>query len=282
MGTHVKPTKEELKRGMEASLQKLETLPKPGEDDPKPSPSAPVPTPSPSSAAPTPSPSDAIPSPSPSSAAPSGSPSPSEAPDDELVKAKKKASSSAQEALVLHARTKKYDEAVVQAEKVEPPTEEEMVAEYGTEWESMSEGQKKLARNAWVSDKRFTIMSSVSKEGRDLDAWNEKVDKFVGDPKTLIKYPTLERKEEEFKLFAAKPSRRGLDMDDLVLAFKGELADNPKPKHKGKMMEKGSAGRKDIPLKKDDRLSAAQGRALMKTNYKEWKRLLKAGKIKND
>ena len=282
---HIKPTKEQLKKGAEEALKKLESMPKPGDNEPKPSPSAPVPSPSPSTAIPTPSPSEAVPSPSPSEPVPSPSPSPApgdEDDDDEVTKAKKKASASAREALVLHARTKKYDEAVAEADLVEPPTDEEMIAEYGAEWETMSDGQKKLARNAWVSDKRFAIMSKVSKEGRDIEEWNKKVSDFIEKPQTLIAHPQLERKQEEFKTFAAKLTRRGLDMEDLVLAFLGELALNPKKKNKGQMFEKGSPGKKDRPQPKDDKLSASQGRALMKTDYKKWKQLLKAGKIRNE
>lgn len=282
MGTHVKPTKEQLKKGAEDALKKLESMPKPGEDAvPSPSPSTAIPTPSPSAAAPSPSPSEAIPSPSPSDSVPSPSPTPSEEIDDETQKLKERASASAREAQVLHSRTKKYDEAVDEAEKVEPPTEEEMKAEYGDEWQDMSDANKKLARNTWVSNKRFEIMSKVSKEGKNIQEWNEKVDKFIEDPKTLIAHPQLERKQEEFKAFAAKPTRRGLEMEDLVLAFIGEVSTQKRPKQKGSMMEKGSAGRKDKPKPNDGTLSAAQGRALMKSDYKKWKTLLKAGKIKN-
>lgn len=278
---HVKPTKEELQRKMKEADAKADQL------KTQPSPSQPAPTPSPSAPAPTPSPSEPIPSstPSPSQSAPSASPSPSPAPedDDEVAKAKKKASASAREAQVLHARTKKYDEAVLEAEGIQPPTDEEMISEYGQdEWDKMSEGQKKLARNSWVSDKRFEIMSKVSKEGKDIEKWNESVDKFIDNPKTLIDWPQLERKQEEFKAFASKPTRRGLDMEDLVLAFLGEQAKNAKPKSKGKQMETGSAGKKDRPQPKDDKISAAQGRALRNTNYKEWKRMLKAGKIRKE
>lgn len=293
MANHHKPTKEELQQGMKESLEKLEKLPKPDPNNPDskkgnptPSPSA-APSPSPSHAAPSasPSPSKAAPSASPSTSPsqPSASPSPSEPDEDEKERLRKKAAASSREAQLLHQKNKKYNEALTEAENLKPPTEQEMEAEYGKdEWEDMSEGSKQLARNAWLSNKRFEIMSKASKEGRDVQEWTEKVDKFLADPKNLNKYPELEGKQEDFKLFTMKESRRGLDFEDLVLAFNGEIAKNPPKKNKGKMFEQGNGGGKQKPQPKDDKLSAAQGRALMKTDYKKWKQLLKAGKIKNE
>jgi hypothetical protein len=279
---HVKPTKAELAAKAKKALEDAERI------KPSPSPSAPAPSPSEGAPSASPSPSEPVPSasPSPSTTVPSGSvsasPSPSAAPDDdEVEKAKKKASASAREAQVLHSRTKKYDEAVEEAEKVEPPTDEEMEVKYGKdEWEDMSEGSKQLAREAWVSNKRFEIMSAASKEGRDIEKWNGEVDKFIGDPKTLNKFPVLEGKQEDFKVFALKPTRRGLDFEDLVLAFKGDLADNPPKKNKGQMFEKGSPGRKDAPKPNDGKLSIEAGAKLKKTDYKKWKQMLKDGKIR--
>lgn len=285
---HVKPTKEELKAKADQALKDLENL-DPNEDPDNPTP-APKASPSPSAPPPpsaSPSPSEApassySASPSPSQAPkPSASPSPSAPDEDELTKTKKKLSASSKEALILHSRTKKYDEAVAEAEAVEPPTEDDMKAKYGEdEWEEMSAGQKLLAQESWVANKRFEIMSKVSKEGRLIDEWNTKVADFLADPKNLTKYPVLEGKQEEFQAFAAKPTRRGLDMEDLILAFKGDLADNPPKKNKGQMFEKGSPGIKDKPKPKDDKISAADAKILRETNYPKWKQLLKAGKIR--
>lgn len=283
MANHQKPTREELEANIKKAQEELKTLPKPGEENkPTPSPSAPVPSPS----EPVPSPSEPIPSPSPSEPVPSPSPSPSspdgEDDDDEKESLKKKATSSAREAQVLHARTKKYDEAVDEADKVTEPDDDVMISEYGKDdWEGMSEGQKKMAKQTWVSNKRYEIMSSAAKEGREVQKWNADVDAFVENPKNLIKYPELDGKQEDFKLFAQKPTRRGLDFEDLVLAFNGELAKKPPKKNKGKQMPTGSAGTRNKQKNNDGTISAAQGRTLMKTDYKKYKQLLIAGKIRN-
>lgn len=281
---HVKPTKEELAAKAKQALEEAEKLKgQPDPDDPQPSPSPSAP-PAPSAS---PSPSEApggsaSPSASPSQPpAPSASPSPSAPDEDELTKTKKKLSASSREALILHSRTKKYDEAVAEAEAVEPPSDEEMQAKYGKEeWEEMTAGQQLLARESWVSNKRFEIMSKVSKEGRIIEEWNGKVDEFLKDPKNLNKYSVLEGKQEEFKEFCSKPTRRGLDFEDLVLAFQGDLINNPPKKNKGQMFEKGSPGQKEKPKPKDDKITAEQAKILRETDYPKWKQLLKAGKIK--
>lgn len=285
--THVKPTKEELQHQIEESKKKLEELGK--KRNPAPSPSA-APSPSPS-AAPSPSPSAATsPSPSPSHAAPSASPSPSSAPapspspsPSPSKKEAKKTSASAAEAIILNARNKKYDEAVAMAEQIKEPEDDVMVAEYGkAEWDEMTDSQKKLAKKAWVSDVKMQIVVNASKEGKAVTDWIGEVNTFLEDPKTLNKYQSLEGKQAEFKSFALKESRRGLDFDTLVLAFIGELSTKVPEKKKGEMFPKGGSGKHGKPAPKDDMLTAAQGRLLMKTDYKTWKAKLIAGKIKNE
>ncbi len=260
--THVKPTKEELKAGAEAALKELETI------DKQPEPSEPAPE--------TQAEEPAVPTP----------PTPPEPPEElpaETIELKKKLSNSAREAQVLQSRTKKYDEAVEQAEGIAPPSDEDMQMEYGIDdWDTMSNAEKKLAKDAWLNKRRFEVLSQVAKEGKDIEKWNTNVDTFVDDPKNLIKYPELEGKTEDFKIFATKPTRRGLDMEDLVLAFNGDIAKNVQPKNKGKMFETGTPGNSDKPQPADDKISAAQGRVLMKTDYNKFKAMLKAGKIKNE
>lgn len=279
-----RPTKEELKSRIEQSQKELEEIEN-NPPSPSPTPSEPAPSDEKPTASPSPSKSEdededtPSASPSPSEEAPEDEePSPSEEPEKKELK--KKLSNSSRENQVLYSRTKKYDEAVERAEKIEPPTDEEMQTEYGKEeWDKMSAGQKKLAVNSWIANKRFEIMSEVSKEGKDIQQWNEKVDKFIDDPKTLIKHPLLEGKQEDFKAFAGKPTRRGLDFEDLVLAFKGDLADKPPTKHKGKMFHTGSGGSKEKPKAKNGKLSVEEGRKLRETDSRKWKAMLKAGKI---
>jgi hypothetical protein len=251
---HVKPTKEELKAGAEAALKELEAI------DQAPS-EPPIEEPAPTVEETT----------------------PAEPPQEDTSELKKKLSNSAREAQVLQSRTKKYDEAVEQAEGINPPSDEDMQVEYGTDdWDGMSNAERKLAKDAWLNKRRFEVLSQVAKEGKNIEKWNTSVDSFVDDPKNLIKYPELEGKVEDFKVFATKPTRRGLDMEDLILAFNGDMARSTQPKKKGQMFETGTPGNSDKPQPQDDKISATQGRVLMKTDYNKWKAMLKAGKIKNE
>lgn len=256
MTLHVKPTKEELEANAQKALQELEAQPEPEKEEPT----------EPEEVA---------------ELEPEAQPE-AEVDNTETVELKKKLTNSAKEAQVLQSRTKKYDEAVGEAESITEPTDDDMVAEYGaSEWENMTTTEQKLAKKSWVSEKRFEIMSKVAKEGKDIEKWNSSVDTFVDDPKTLIDHPELEGKTEDFKLFAMKPSRRGLDMQDLILAFNGDMVLNSKPKNKGKMFETGTPGNKDKPQPTQEKLTPAQSKVLMTTDYKKWKELLKQGKISN-
>lgn len=185
---------------------------------------------------------------------------------------------STKEAQMLFSKNKKLQEAFNKASKVEPPTEEELQKEYG-DWDIMSDLEKKLAKDNLINRKRFEAIEQFNIENQQMNVWEEKVNDFITDPNTLVKYQSLEGREEEFKLFASKDSRRGNDFDDIVSAFLYKI-DQVKPvKKKGKMMESGTGGasKKAEPVKKT--LSIEEGRELRKRDYAKWKEMLKAGKI---
>jgi len=185
---------------------------------------------------------------------------------------------STKEAQMLFSKNKKLQEAFNKASKVEPPTEEELQKEY-SDWDIMSDLEKKLAKDNLINRKRFEAIEQFNIENQQMNVWEEKVNDFITDPNTLVKYQSLEGREEEFKLFASKDSRRGNDFDDIVSAFLYKI-DQVKPvKKKGKMMESGTGGasKKAEPVKKT--LSIEEGRELRKRDYAKWKEMLKAGKI---
>lgn len=187
---------------------------------------------------------------------------------------------STREAQVLSAKNKKMNEAFEQASSISDVSEAELKAEY-PDWDLMSDFEQKLAKKNLVNDKRFEAIQKVTKEFKDVDAWLGKVGEFVEDPKSLISYPALEGKTEEFKLFASKPTRRGVDFEDLVSAFlyseKSKVV-----KNKGKMFESGTGGAKDKGNTKPGMVSVDDAAKLKKTNYNKYKELLKAGKISDE
>lgn len=189
---------------------------------------------------------------------------------------KKKFTDSSREALILHSKNKKINDTIEKANALPDPTDEELQGEY-KEWDVMSETERKLAKSNFINERRFKMLDEVTKESKDIESWNTKVDEFVDDPKTLQDHPELEGKTDDFKMFVNKPSRRGVEFTDLVSAFLYDAEKTAKPKQKGKMFETGTGGPNDAPKK--DKLTLTEGQALMKTNYNKYKELLKAGKI---
>lgn len=190
---------------------------------------------------------------------------------------RKKFTESSREALVQTAQVKELEKVIDGSVETPEPTEQELRAEY-PEWDDMTVTEQKLAKKTLWNDKRFSIIEQAREERKNVQAWNDKVDQFVDDPVNLTTYPELEGKTEEFRVFASKPTRRGLNFDDLVLAFNGELAKS-RVKHTGKMFETGGNASKEKMQPKSDKLSIEEGRKLMETNFDEYKRLLRQGKI---
>jgi len=185
---------------------------------------------------------------------------------------------SSKEALALAAKNKKYE----QISEILAPPEEELKAEY-PDWDELSETNKKIALDNMWNNKRFAVINEINIQSKDADKWEKQVGDFVTDPKVLAANPELEGKTEEFKTFATKPTRRGVDMEDLVLAFLGDFAKNKAAPKKGKMFETGSAGgAARNPKPKDNKISLEDAKKLMDTNYKEYKRQLMAGNIASE
>lgn len=196
---------------------------------------------------------------------------------------KERYKNSTQESQILHAKNKKMNEAFKQVKNVPEPTEEDMTKEYGEEaWEEMSDFEKKMAKKDWKNDRRFEAINQIAVETEDAEAWSEKVDGFIDDPETLQKNPKLEGKVEEFKAFANKQSRRGVDFEDLTKAFLFDVEQSKPPKKKGKMFETGTGGDNKKVDNKPKKLTIEQSKALKKTNYSAWKEALMNNQIEDE
>lgn len=192
---------------------------------------------------------------------------------------KKRYADSTREAQILHAKNKQLNDAIAEASLLPDPTEEELIKEY-PDWDIMTDTEKRLAKDSLISTKRFAIIHEESQKFKKVEEWNEKVDQFTQDPKILVDNPELDGKLDEFKLFASKQSRVGVDFNDLVSAFlysvekeKAKIA----PK-KGQMFEQPTGGNMK-PKPKNNMLSVEEGQMLMKTDYNKFKEYLKAGRI---
>lgn len=243
---HIKPTPEELEANAQKALEEAEAI-KNKEAEPEPE---------------------------------KPEPEPEKEPEEEKapeVDYKKKFVESTREAQILHAKNKKMTEAINNAESMPEPTEEELRKEY-TDWDELSESQQKIATQALVSSRRFKALSEVNKEFKDMEAWTDKVNTFIDDPKTLVDNPRLDGRQDEFKVFANKPTRRGVEFDDLVSAFLFNLDKEAPAKHKGQMFETGTGGPNEKG-KKTGKLSLEDARTLRNTNYQKFREYLSAGKI---
>lgn len=268
---HKKPTPEELQANIDASLETLKTIPEVPPVVPEPPVVIPPVVPEP----PVVIPEAVIPVVTP--------PVVPEVPVVIVpgeVDYKKKFSESSREAQVQGFKNKEIQTAVDAAAQIPDPSEEDLKVAYPT-WEEMTETEQMLAKDNLLNKRRFELVHEATEKFKKVDEWTEQVDTYTGDPKTLIAHPELEGKVEEFKQFVSKPSRRGIDLEDLVLAFGGEQAKIVPVVHKGQMFEQGSSG--TLPDKpKDDKISLEESKILQKSNYKLWKEKLIAGKIRNE
>jgi hypothetical protein len=266
---HVKPTKEELEANAQRALEEAEALKEKEELEKN---SQPTETEEPTG--------EEVPSTSPE--VPEEEEELEEpAPSKEVIKDiakrdKEKLIASAQEAQILHAKNKKMNEAIEKAMNVDEPSDEECQSDF-PDWEIMSDFEKKMAKESLLNKKRMSALDEIVKENKDLESWSVKVSEFVESQETLTKYPDLDGKQDEFRLFATKPTRRGVDFEDIVSAFL--FNQKPEPTKKGKMFEKGTGGSKDKMKPPSDKISIDQAIDLKKRDYRKYVELLKAGKI---
>lgn len=186
---------------------------------------------------------------------------------------------STQEAQILHSRQKEINEAFDKADKLPEPTEEELKAEY-PDWDKMSPTEKRFAKDILLNKRKFSTVNEVAQKGKKLDEWIDQVDNFI---KTEVgKYPRLVGHESEFKSFAIKPSRRGVDFEVLVSSFLFNLVEKKedKGKKKGSLFNKGGGGRPEKKDNADQYADPKQVKMLRQKNQKLYMRLVREGKIK--
>lgn len=191
---------------------------------------------------------------------------------------KKKFIESSREAQILHAKNKKVNEALERALNMEDPDDKELISQY-SDWDTMTDFEKRMAKSDLKNSRRFEALEEITRENKDLEVWREKIDSFVDDPKSLADYPQLDGREDEFKLFATKPTRRGVDFEDLVAAF-SYAHESTKKTSKGQMFESGSGG--PANKAKPKKMSIMDARALRESDYSKYLEMLRAGKIEEN
>ncbi len=199
-------------------------------------------------------------------------------PPKPTVDYKEKFTQSSREALVLASQNKKVAEAVAEADNLPEPTEEELIAAY-PDWDILTDFEKTIGKETLLYKRKYDLVSKAVNEGKKLDQWLEKVDDFLQDENTLQnpEYAGLKGREDEFRTFASKPTRRNLDFSDLVAAFLFTV--KPEAPKTGSLLEPSNAGGEE-PKPRKTELGAEESSILRRKDPREWRRLIKAGKIK--
>lgn len=200
-----------------------------------------------------------------------------EEPKSEEPDYKKKFVESTRESQILASRNRKMTEVLEQADKLPDPTPEELKAQF-PDWELIDPVQQTLIKDSIKNKKIFSMLGQVTKESKDIEAWNAKVDEFVNDPKTLIAHPDLEGKQDDLKVYATKATRRGVDFEDIVASFLFSES-KTKTKNKGSMFQAPTAGPSTPVKPKTDKITMAEAMVLKQTNFNKYKEFLVAGKI---
>lgn len=184
---------------------------------------------------------------------------------------------STRESLTQIAKNKKLTEAIDEASNLELTDEEfnTEVVKRGLNPEMLSETEKIILRESISNSKKFEKVKTASEEGRKIDEWATKVDSFLEDENTLKNFPTIAGNEDEFRKFVMKPTRRGVDLEDLVSAF--SFGYKPPVKKTGNLLLSNSNGRA-MPTK-PAKVTAEDLSVLRRTNPKRYRQIIESGKI---
>ena len=198
----------------------------------------------------------------------------------EVKEKTEKLSASAREVQKINAKNRVLNQAIIEADEIPEPTDEELQVKY-PDWDVMSEVERKFAKETEISVQWRTKIKEASNQATKIVKWNESVETYAEDPKTLADNPELEGKTELFKEFAQRDENNSVPFGILVSAFLHEDA-KAKVSNKGKQFETTTGGGSEKPKLNKGTISLEDSIKLRDTNYDKYKELLKAGKIESD
>lgn len=199
-------------------------------------------------------------------------------PSKELFKKKFKESS--KENQKIYAKNRLINKALVEAEDVEDPTEDDLNTLY-PDYDLASDIEKTLIKETEITKRFRQTIAKAKDQATKIEKWNDGVDEYVTDPKTLIDNPGLEGKTEEFSDYAKKEEHNSVPFNILTSAFLFDQSKG-KPVNKGRMFERGTGGPNDKPVVKTDKITLEQARSLRESDYSKYREYLMAGKIENN
>jgi hypothetical protein len=190
-------------------------------------------------------------------------------PEPEVVDYKKKYTESQKEALILKRKLELEEEAKNKKIEVTP----DYMKTLYPDWEDMTANEQlALQKSEELKQEVQELKNNANKFNNDRE-WNEKVEVFITDELPDL-FPKIVGREEDFKRFATRPTRKGMPLDDIAKIF---MVDFPAVEPKRNLFHApGSAGAPPA----DEGMSAEDVRALRINKPLEYMRLVRAGKIK--
>lgn len=190
---------------------------------------------------------------------------------------------SSREAQVIAHSKKEFEQQIEEAQNLPEPTEDQVKQEF-QDYDLLSdferESAKEMTHSRLIKRAIASITSKQKEAEQKVEERAKQADTFSIDPDMLKKFPKLEGKQEEFKVFATKQTRLTLDLEDAAALFSTTIPESTK--HKGQMFETGLGGDTGKQKPKDDKISLSEAAVLQKTDYKKWKEMLVAGKISSE
>lgn len=199
---------------------------------------------------------------------------------EDQVDYKDKFVESTREASALYFKNQKLNQTIEEAASIPEPTEAELIAYAKTmdaEYDELDSFSQNVIKRTYISEKRFERIQSVASESKKIDEWSNKVDTFIEDAVDNSKYPSLNTLGADFKKFAMKETRRGVDLDDLVASFLFSAERSMKQTPRKSVLLSG--GNSQAAPQKAAGLTDAQVAMIRENDPKEYRRLIKTGQI---
>ena len=200
---------------------------------------------------------------------------------EENLDYKNKFVESTREASALYFKNQKLNSVIEEAANISDPTTEELVEfakSRGADYEDLDEFSQNILKDTLINNKRFEKIQNVARESKQIDEWANKVDSFIEDAVDNSKYPSLNSLGTDFKKFAMKESRRGVDLDDLVASFlfSAERSMTQKKTNGSVLLSNGNSL---AAPQKATGITEAQAAFIRENDPREYRRLIKTGQI---
>lgn len=199
---------------------------------------------------------------------------------EEEIDYKDKFVESTREASALYFKNQKLNSVIEEASLIGDPTIDELkefAKQTGADYEDLDEFSQNILKRTYINEKRFEKIQNVAKESKQIDEWANRVDTFIEDAVDKSKYPSLNSLGQDFKKFAMKESRRGVDLDDLVASFLFSAERSMKlPPRKSVLLSNGNSMAAPQP---NAGISDQQAAFIRENDPKEYRRLIKTGQI---